>query len=341
MVEFDASMKDERAALLAMETDLRNAMRSDEIEVQYQPISYLNTMDIAGFEALARWRHPTLGLLPPAQFIELAEQVGMINEIGQTVLAQAARQLGIWQRVLRHERPFFVSVNISPSHLMEPNFLEQLQLIINRETLIDGSLKIEVTESVIMRHPERATKLFERLRSLGVGIACDDFGTGFSNLSNLRNLPFDTLKLDRSFITPESFDHRSGKIIMTITELAHSLGMVVVAEGIEEQDQVDRLAELGCDLGQGFLIGQPMPSTEVTDMLAVLPRIIAQNTPPVPAPAPARKQVLNVAPMARRLNIDLDEEPEELPSIFAMPQKAKPVLKTVKVKATAKKTKKR
>jgi hypothetical protein len=115
----------------------------------------------------------------------------------------------------------------------------------------------------------------------------------------------------------------------------------VVAEGIEEQDQVDRRAELGCDLGQGFLIGQPMPSTEVTDMLAVLPRIIAQNTPPVPAPAPARKQVLNVAPMARRLNIDLDEEPEELPSIFAMPQKVKPVLKTAKVKATAKKTKKR
>jgi diguanylate cyclase (GGDEF)-like protein len=345
MIEFDSSMKDERAAMLAMETDLRNAMRSDEIEVQYQPIMHLNSMEIAGFEALARWRHPTLGLLPPIQFIELAEQVGMINEIGQTVLAQAARQLGIWQRVLRHERPFFVSVNISPTHLMEANFLEQLQIIINRESLSTDSLKIEVTESVIMRHPERAAKLFERLRSLGVGLACDDFGTGFSNFSSLRNLPFDTLKLDRSFIAPESFDQRSGKIITTITELAHSLGMLVVAEGIEDQDQVDRLALLGCDLGQGYLIGQPMPSTQVTDMLAVLPRIIAQNTPPVPEEAPVRKIVTSVAPMALRKPVEIEEEPEELPSIFAMPQqvetKAKPTIKRAKPKATVKKAKKR
>jgi diguanylate cyclase (GGDEF)-like protein len=342
MVEFDSSMKDERAAMLAMESDLRNAMRSEEIEVQFQPIMHLNTMEIAGFEALARWRHPTMGLLPPAQFIELAEQVGMINEIGQSVLAQAARQLGIWQRVLRHERPFFVAVNISPSHLMEPNFLEHLQLVINRESLSADSLKIEVTESVIMRHPERAAKLFDRLRSMGVGIACDDFGTGFSNFSSLRNLPFDTLKLDRSFIAPESFDQRSGKIITTITELAHSLGMLVVAEGIEDQDQRDRLLLLGCDLGQGFFIGQPMPSTEVTDMLAVLPRIIAQNTP---LEISSRKPVERLAPMAARRVLLNDEEPEELPSIFAMSppviETVKPAAKKAKPKLPAKKAKRK
>jgi diguanylate cyclase (GGDEF)-like protein len=327
-VTFDPSLKDERAAQLALESDLRRAMAGDEIEVQYQPIAHLSSMDIAGFEALARWRHPTQGMLPPAQFIDMAEQAGMISEIGQIVLAQAARQLGIWQRVLRRDRPFFVSVNISPSHLMAPNFLEQVQMILGREGLNANSLKIEVTESVIMRHPERAARLFERLRSLGVGLACDDFGTGFSSLSSLRDLPFDTLKIDRSFIVPESFDHRSGMIITTITELAHSLGMVVVAEGIENQNQVDRLAQLGCDLGQGYLIGQAMATADVTDMLAVLPRIIAKtasnfekmNLLEVAALTPAPGH----APLAPRRVVETEDEPEELPSIFSVPKKSAP-----------------
>jgi diguanylate cyclase (GGDEF)-like protein len=324
-VTFDSSLKDERAAQLALESDLRLAMSSDEIEVLYQPITYLDTMDIAGFEALARWRHPTQGLLPPAQFIDMAEQAGMISEIGQIVMAQAARQLGIWQRVLRRDRSFFISVNVSPSHLMAPNFLEQVQLILSREGLNPNTLKIEVTESVIMRHPERAARLFESLKSLGVGLACDDFGTGFSSLSSLRDLPFDTLKIDRSFIAPESFDNRSGMIITTITDLAHSLGMAVVAEGIENQSQVDKLAALGCDLGQGYLIGQPMAATEVTDMLAVLPRVVAtvlpkplnfdfmESAPLLPAPGHA--------PLAPRYTATFEEEPQELPSIFSVLKK--------------------
>lgn len=327
-VTFDTSLKDERAAQLALESDLRRAMAGDEIEVQYQPIVYLETMEIAGLEALARWRHPTQGLLPPAQFIDMAEQAGMIGEIGQIVLAQAARQLGVWQRVLRRDRAFFVSVNISPSHLMEPNFLEQVQMILSREGLNANSLKIEVTESVIMRHPERAARLFERLRSLGVGLACDDFGTGFSSLSSLRDLPFDTLKIDRSFIVPESFDQRSGMIITTITDLAHSLGMVVVAEGIENQDQIDRLAQLGCDLGQGYLIGQPLATEDVTDMLAVLPRIAMRTAEQFNKidfeTRTLRTPAIGFAPLApRRSNVDvLQLEPEELPSIFSMPEKA-------------------
>jgi diguanylate cyclase (GGDEF)-like protein len=328
-VTYDPSLKDERAAQLVLESDLRRAMAGDEIEVQYQPIAHLNSMDIAGFEALARWRHPTQGMLPPAQFIDMAEQAGMIGEIGQIVLAQAARQLGIWQRVLRRDRPFFVSVNISPSHLMEPNFLEQVQMILGREGLNSNSLKIEVTESIIMRHPERAARLFERLRSLGVGLACDDFGTGFSSLSSLRDLPFDTLKIDRSFIASENFDHRNGMIITTITELAHSLGMVVVAEGIETQNQVDQLAELGCDLGQGYLIGQPMATADVTDMLAVLPRVIS----PVSAQFPKVNYIEETpiitspvrAPLAPRRAIKVEDEPEELPSIFSVPRKIETV----------------
>jgi diguanylate cyclase (GGDEF)-like protein len=345
IVTYDTSLKDERAAQLALESDLRHAMSGDEIEVLYQPISNLNTMDIAGFEALARWRHPTQGLLPPAQFIDMAEQAGMISEIGQIVLAQAARQLGIWQRVLRKDRAFFVSVNVSPSHLMAPNFLEQVQLILSREGLHPNSLKFEITESVIMRHPERAARLFESLKSLGVGLACDDFGTGFSSLSSLRDLPFDTLKIDRSFIAPESFDHRSGMIITTITDLAHSLNMNVVAEGIENQSQVDRLAELGCDMGQGYLIGLPIPASEVTDMLAVLPRVIAQTAPkPLDIdflePAPMTI-VPGQAPMAPRYVVTSEEEPQELPSIFAMSKETAQVAAKPKSKKTPIKTAKR
>jgi diguanylate cyclase (GGDEF)-like protein len=333
IVSFDSGMKDERAAQLSLESDLRRAMANDEIEVLYQPISHLSTLDIAGFEALARWRHPTQGLLQPAQFIDMAEQAGMISEIGQIVLSQAARQLGVWQRVLRRDKSFFVSVNISPSHMMEQNFLEQVQMILGREGLLENSLKIEVTESLIMRHPERAARLFERLRSVGVGLACDDFGTGFSSLSSLRDLPFDTLKIDRSFIAPESFDNRSSMIITTITELAHSLGMNVVAEGIEAQAQIDKLAALGCDLGQGYLIGLPMAAADVTNMFTVLPRVMPQPSIQYTKPVLDVKPALverpsfglppSLSPLPPRRMVQFSEDPEELPSIFTVPRKIK------------------
>ncbi len=313
IVLFDKTLKDERASELAFESELRAALLGDQIEIHFQPICRLADLEIAGLEALARWRHPTKGLLPPLEFINLAEQAGMIGEIGQIVLTSAARQLGVWQRVLRRDENFFVSVNISPSHFLETNFLEQVQNIIQREGLKPNSLKIEVTESVIMRHPERALRLFERLRSLGVGLACDDFGTGFSNLSSIRNLPFDTLKIDRSFLSPESFDARGGMVITTIAELAHGLGMYVVAEGIENQMQIDRLAHLGCDFGQGYFIGEPKSVADTTDMLAILPRI-------APAPLPGD------APSTPRLRSLFDPPPqslEVLPSIFSLPRETK------------------
>lgn len=365
IVMFDTDLKDDRATQLVLETDLRRAISANEIEVQFQPISNLHTLEVAGFEALARWRHPKKGMLPPADFIDMAENAGMISEIGQIVLANAARQLGVWQRVLRRDENFFVSVNISPTHLLESNFLEQVQAIIEREGLKPNSLKIEVTESVIMRHPDRAMKLFERLRSLGVGLACDDFGTGFSNLSSLRDLPFDTLKIDRSFLTPESFDTRSGMIITTITELAHGLGMMVVAEGIETQSQVERLSELGCDLGQGYFIGEPKTANEVSELLAILPRMAATPSPPPPplaetllpvvfykAPPPQPNAAhlwpaaalvspkVGRAPMAPRLKVDAEPELEVLPSIFAISGKAIKSVPKDKPKKPAKRPKK-
>ena len=371
IVTFNASLKDDRAAELSLESDLRRAIGNDEIEVHYQPISYLSTMEVAGFEALARWRHPSQGLLPPLQFIELAEKAELIAEIGQFVLATAARQLGIWQRVLRRDSFFFVAVNVSASQLTNKDFLKQVQDVINRETLSLGSLKIEVTESVIMRQPQKTAKLLQQLRSIGVGLSCDDFGTGFSSLSSLRDFPFDTLKIDRSFIDPEIYDERSATIITTITDLAHRLNMVVVAEGIEDQDQIDNLALLGCDLGQGYLIGQPMTAADVAEMLQVLPRkvandaeILEQNILPnlptrrVKTDDPdrgfsvdkLRATLALPSPLRRNMPIfigDQSEEddnmPELLPSIFSVPRtplaKPKKVVRKSPPKVATKKVK--
>ena len=325
---FDTAMKDERAEQLVMEADLRQALTRDEIDVHFQPIARLSTLEIAGYEALARWRHPRFGLLAPAQFIDLAERIGVIGELGAIVLAGAARQLGVWQRVLLPNQDFFVSVNISVSHVLQKNFLQQVQTVVEREGLRAHSLKIEITESVLMRQPERAKYILEQLQSLGVGLACDDFGTGFSSLASIRDLPFDTLKLDRTFIAPSGLDQRSEHVIAGIAEMAHGLGMTVVAEGIEAQDQLDRLAELGCDLGQGFLIGMAVEAKDVSNHLAVLPRY----APRVPQPD-SQKPPPGSAPLAPRRVFRLDPaeplgEPDVLPSIFSVkPVAPKPEVK--------------
>lgn len=268
---FNPAMVDDRAELVVLEAELRRAIERNEIEVHYQPIARLADMHLAGFEALVRWRHPSLGLLAPESFLGLAEETGMIRDIGRVVLNEAGRQLGIWQRAYRSAEPAFVAVNISSAQLIEPGLLDDVKQIISREGLQRGSFKIEVTESLVMEYPERAAQILERFRELGVGLSCDDFGTGYSSLSSLRKLPFDTLKVDRSFISQEAQDHRAVVILQSIVTMGHELGLAIVAEGIENQDQVDRLGELGCDFGQGYFIGKPMSAKQVNDALAGMP----------------------------------------------------------------------
>jgi EAL domain-containing protein (putative c-di-GMP-specific phosphodiesterase class I) len=268
---YNPAMQDDRAELVVLEHELRRAIERNEIEVHYQPIARLADMHLAGFEALVRWRHPTLGLLAPESFIGLAEETGMIRDIGRAVLNEAGRQLGIWQRSYRPAEPVFVAVNISSAQLIEPSLLDDIKQAINRENLLRGSFKIEVTESLVMQYPERAAQLLERCREFGVGIACDDFGTGYSSLSSLRKLPFDTLKVDRSFIAADAQDQRAVVILDSIIAMAHALGLMIVAEGIENQEQVDRLGDLGCDYGQGYFIGKPMAAKQVSEALAGLP----------------------------------------------------------------------
>jgi diguanylate cyclase (GGDEF)-like protein len=268
---FNPAMADERAELVVLEAELRHALERNELEVHYQPIARLSDLQLAGFEALVRWRHPKLGLLAPESFISLAEETGMIRDIGRVVLNEAGRQLGIWQRAYRTAEPAFLAVNLSSSQLIEPGLVDDIKQIINRESLLRGSLKIEVTESLVMQYPERAAQILERLKELGVGLSCDDFGTGYSSLSSLRKLPFDTLKVDRSFISEEGQEQRAGIILNAIIAMGHNLGLSVVAEGIENQEQVNRLGELGCDYGQGFFIGKPITAKQVNDALAGMP----------------------------------------------------------------------
>jgi diguanylate cyclase (GGDEF)-like protein len=343
-VVYHGDMKDDRARLMSLEIDLRRALAQNEIEVYFQPIVVLASLEIAGFEALARWRHPELGLLSPSEFIEIAESTGMIAEIGQFILANAARQLGIWQRVLMRGRPFFVSVNVSAVQLMAQDLPRQVKAILDRETLAHGSLKIEITETVIMRQPERAAKVLQQLQALGVGLACDDFGTGFSSLASLRDFPFDTLKIDRSFIAPQNFDERNGKIITSITTLARSLGMGVVAEGIETQEQIDRLAALGCELGQGYLLGAPETALAASERLALMKQL---GTVPTPEPRRAEQASSLYVSMPSFSPTETDyadifetQTPEELPSIFLVPAKdkrPKPIRKVVAKKTKPKK----
>ena len=268
---FNPAMVDDRAELVVLEAELRRAIGRNEIEVHYQPIARLSDMTLAGFEALVRWRHPKLGLLAPESFLDLAEETGMIRDIGRVVLNEAGRQLGIWQRAYHAAEPVFVAVNLSSAQLIEPGLVDDVKQIIGRDGLLRGSFKIEVTESLVMQYPERAVQILERFRELGVGLSCDDFGTGYSSLASLRKLPFDTLKVDRSFIAADAQDDRAFTILQSIIGMGHALGLTIVAEGIETQEQVDRLGALGCDLGQGYFIGKPLTARQVSDVLASLP----------------------------------------------------------------------
>jgi diguanylate cyclase (GGDEF)-like protein len=335
---FNPSMVDDRAELLILEAELRRALERNEFEVHYQPIARLADLQLAGFEALVRWRHPTMGLLAPECFISLAEETGMIRDIGHVVLNEAGRQLGIWQRSYRTAEPAFVAVNLSSAQLIEPSLIDDVKQIINRESLLPGSFKIEVTESLVMQYPERAMQILERLRELGVGLSCDDFGTGYSSLSSLRKLPFDTLKVDRSFISQEGHEQRAEIILSSIIAMGHDLGLAVVAEGIESQEQVNRLGELGCDYGQGFFIGKPITARQVNDALAGLPYAFSSGRTAItwlwergqkdPPPEPRRKPMTgpdlsepeNLAPPQEDLRGE--DAAEARPAPAAPPQRA-------------------
>lgn len=324
---FREAMRDDRTELVVLEAELRRALERNEIEVLYQPVARLGDMELAGFEALMRWRHRTMGLLSPEAFLGLAETTGIIKDIGRYVLNEAGRQLGSWQRAFRPHDPLFVAVNVSSIQFLAADLIDDVKSLLTREHLVRDTLKIEVTESVVMESPEKVIQILDRLKQMGIGLACDDFGTGYSSLSNLRRLPFDTLKIDRSFIEAQSDDAKAALILESIILLAHDLGLAVVAEGIQSQDDVDRLGALACDFGQGYFIGEPMTAKQVADVLSGVPFSAARNKTAIdtlwermagtsnaraPDPVPASVQVQAQAPIPRpMLPVTPRQEPAE------------------------------
>jgi len=254
---FKPAMRSRTTDRLTMESELRRAIEREEIKVLYQPIVRLEDRAIAGFEALARWDHPKLGRLSPAEFITIAEEIGLIVDLGLFVLERAARELSTWQAENRGRDPIFTSVNVSSRQLLRHDLIQDLRSVLGRSALARGTFKLEITESLVMENPEHAAQILARIKELGAGLSLDDFGTGHSSLAYLQRFPFDTIKIDQSFVRTTARGTRP-VILRSIIALAHDLGMDVVAEGAETDSDAVELYQLGCEYAQGFAFGEPM-----------------------------------------------------------------------------------
>ncbi len=269
---FRPEMRGDRDDRVALESDLRKALEKNQIKVLYQPIIYLPTEELAGFEALVRWEHPKKGLMSPADFIPVAEESDLIVRLGSYVLLQAAHEAARWQRELpRDEHPLFVSVNISSRQIFRQDLIQEIRHILGRNIVPRGSLRLEVTESLVMENPEQATEILECLRGAGAELALDDFGTGYSSLAYLHRFPFDTIKIDRALVQSSGSGNGAGSaIVRSMVALAHELEKKVVAEGVETSEDVGFLRSIGCHYAQGFYYGEPMSDREVTQLLKMV-----------------------------------------------------------------------
>jgi diguanylate cyclase (GGDEF)-like protein/PAS domain S-box-containing protein len=263
---FKPAMRARKTDRLTLESELRRALEREEITILYQPIIRLEDRAVAGFEALARWDHPKMGRMSPSEFISVAEEIGLIVDLGLFVLERTARQLGIWQRAVRGRAPLFASVNVSSRQLLRHDLIHDLRTVLARSGLARGTLKLELTESLVMENPELAAQMLHRMKELGAGLALDDFGTGHSSLSYLQRFPFDTIKIDQSFVRTGAKGKRP-VILRSIVALAHDLGMEVVAEGAETDSDAVELYQLGCEYAQGFAFGEPMSAEQARAMI--------------------------------------------------------------------------
>ncbi len=268
--EFQDEMHVAVVERLELEADLRRAVLAEELRVHYQPIFNLDTGGIIGFEALVRWQHPTQGLLQPITFIPFAEEIGLIHLIDRFVLGEACAQVRLWQDQGLVGSDLVMSVNLSARELADNSIRESVGLSLLETGFEPANLILEITESAIMKDLKSTIRNLESLKSLGLRIAVDDFGTGFSSLTHLEQLPIDILKVDRSFVaTIDSDDHRA-RLTPAIVQLAHTLGLTAIAEGVEQFDQVPQLRELGCTLAQGYFLGVPLSADETEVLLRSL-----------------------------------------------------------------------
>jgi diguanylate cyclase (GGDEF)-like protein/PAS domain S-box-containing protein len=269
---FRPEMRADKDDRVAIESDLRKALEKNQFKVLYQPIYLLSTEELAGFEALIRWDHPKFGLMNPTSFVPIAEESDLIVKIGSHVLLRAAKDAARWQQALpREEDPLFVSVNVSSRQLFRQDLVQEIRHILGQNLVAKGSLKLEVTESLVMENAEQAVEILGWLHSAGADITLDDFGTGYSCLDYLRRFPLQNIKIDQDLIKDVADnDGNSAVIARSIVAMAHELGMSVVAEGVEEPDVAAFLRSIGCEFGQGFYYGEAISQRDVMQMLKML-----------------------------------------------------------------------
>jgi diguanylate cyclase (GGDEF)-like protein/PAS domain S-box-containing protein len=295
---FDEGMLNRAKSRLEIEMDLHKAVDLKQMVLFYQPQVSLVTRRVTGYEALVRWQHPVRGLVPPSEFISVAEETGFIVPLGRWVLMEACQQMAHWQRALVVDPEMTISVNVSFRQLSDPNLTGEVRDILEKTGLRPRSLRLEMTES-IMSNTDMAIDVLEKLKELGVGLEIDDFGTGYSSLSYLSRLPFDTVKIDRCFIKDLHLNGESAEIVKTILTLARSMDMHVVAEGVETCEQLEALTSLGCESGQGYFFSNPVDKEAMQSLMSVynVPReSFRQPQGPHPAPIGSRMLAMDLVP---------------------------------------------
>jgi diguanylate cyclase (GGDEF)-like protein len=267
-VVFDELMHASAIHRLQLETDLRRAVERDEFFILYQPIVELDNFNLRGFEALVRWRHPEQGIISPIDFIPIAEETGLIIDIGSRVLREACRQMHEWQEEFPTDPTLFISVNLSGKQLAQDSLINEVESILKETGVHPHSLKLEITETVVMENTRATVDMLKQLRGLGVQLSIDDFGTGYCSLSYLHRFPIDTLKIDRSFVSRMTENDENTAIVRTIILLAHTLKLDVVAEGVETSEELALLRKLACENGQGYYFSRPIDAEAAKELIA-------------------------------------------------------------------------
>ncbi|HAC66053.1 MAG TPA: hypothetical protein DCF68_21605 [Cyanothece sp. UBA12306] len=252
---------------LQLDNDLRRAIERKEFELRYQPIVELNTKKITGFEALIRWEHPEKGWISPNNFIPVAEETGLIIPLSNWILNQGCQQLCKWQKLSNNYQDLIISINLSVKQFSQNNLVEKIMDTVQNLGMNHHCLKLEITESCLVKNTEEICLILNQLKALGMKLSMDDFGTGYSSLSYLHRFPFDTLKIDRSFIKDMTQSTDKLRLTQTIIHLANDFGMEVIAEGIETEKQWKKLQQLGCPYGQGYYFAKPLTAQEVEKVI--------------------------------------------------------------------------
>jgi len=267
---FDGAMDLAARTRQQLEHDLRHAIQRNELRLFYQPEVEIETGRLVGMEALVRWEHPTRGLIPPSEFLSVAEETGLIVPIGRWVMLEACRQAREWQKQFASDVSLMVSVNLSGKHLQQSSLIDEVQDVLKVTGLQPQHLIIEITETVAMAGAETTIEILTKLKSLGVLLAIDDFGTGFSSLAYLKRFPVDLLKIDKSFVDGVANNLHDTAIVEAIIALGHALDLRVIAEGVERVEQLQQLRSLGSELGQGYFFGQPLANNGSQGMPSLL-----------------------------------------------------------------------